>query len=446
MPLTHYRKQVYALADVNSMYASCEQVFNPKLRGKPIVVLSNNDGCIIAQSKEAKAILDIYMCRPWFELEKEATKLGVIALSSNYELYADMSNRFMETLRQFSPRIEVYSIDESFLDMTGINRNLNEYGQTIKNTVKQWTGLPICVGFGNSKTLAKLANHCAKKQPIFNGVCDLSSMTEAEVNALMEKLPVSKVWGVGSQLEKKLNKLGVSNVLQLKRADSKRIRDEFNVVLERTVKELNGESMLEIEETFQEAKQVMSSRSFGTRINNLNELEEAISYHASNACERLRRQKLYTNAITVFIQNSPFDQAPYYGPSCSFGLPSPTNNTMQVAKAAIWAVKKMFRDNIYYQKAGVMLTDLVPENGQQLDIFGYSKQDNKSQALMETMDKLNKKYNKQIIKLASEGTKKSWVMRRSFKSPNYTTDWKDLPTTTAISFDMFNVHSTLNLL
>ncbi len=430
MLLTHNSKTVFALADVNSMYASCEQVFNPKLRGKPIVVLSNNDGCIIAQSKEAKAMLDIYMCRPWFELEKVATKLGVIALSSNYELYADMSNRFMDTLRHFSPRVEVYSIDESFLDMTGINTALNAYGQNIKNTVMQWTGLPICVGFGHSKTLAKLANHCAKKQPIFNGVCDFTSMNENEIDSLMEKLPVSKVWGVGKRIEAKLNNLGVVNVLRLKRADPKRIRDEFNVVLERTVKELNGESVLQIEEMFKDSKQVMSSRSFGVRINNLIDLEEAISYHASNAGERLRKQNLYTNAITVFIQNSPFDQAPYYGPSISFGLPSPTNNTMQIAKAAIWAVRKMYKENIYYQKAGVMLTNLVPNEGQQLDIFGFSKHDSKSQALMETLDKVNRKYNKDIIKLASEGTRKSWVMRRNLKSPNYTTDWNDLPTTT----------------
>ena len=165
------------------MYASCEQIFQPKLRGKPVVILSNNDGCVIAQSKEAKAILNLYMCKPWFQVEKEALKLGVIALSSNYELYADMSNRFVETLRTFTPHLEVYSIDECFLDMTGINKNLNDYGKVIKDTVKQWTGLPICVGFGHSKTIAKLANRIAKKQPQFNGVCDLTAMTETEVDA-----------------------------------------------------------------------------------------------------------------------------------------------------------------------------------------------------------------------------------------------------------------------
>lgn len=411
------------------MYASCEQVFNPKLRGKPVAVLSNNDGCVIAQSKEAKELLEIYMCRPWFELQEDAARLGVIALSSNYELYADMSNRFHETLRQFSPICEVYSIDEAFMDMTGINKNLNEYGQVIKNTVKQWTGLPICVGFGHTKTLAKLANHIAKKQAAYNGVCDLTTMTEEEVNAILEKLPVSKVWGVGSRIEEKLKKLGVENVLRLKRADPKRIRDEFNVVLERTVKELNGEPHLEVDETFLESKQLMSSRSFGKRIDNLPDLEEAISYHASNACQRARNQNLYANALTVFIQNSPYDQDPYYGPSYTFGLPAATNNSFQIAKAAIWALRKMYKDNIYYLKAGVMLSDLVPLEGQQLDIFGFTKPDDKAQTLMATLDKLNRKFGKGTIKLASEGTKRSWVMRRDLKSPNYTTDWKDLPTT-----------------
>ena len=437
MSLIPSNRKVFALADVNSMYASCEQVFNPKLRGKPVAVLSNNDGCVIAQSKEAKALLEIYMCRPWFELKDEAARLGVIALSSNYELYADMSNRFHETLRQFSPFCEIYSIDEAFMDMTGINKNLNEYGQVIKNTVKQWTGLPICVGFGHTKTLAKLANHIAKKQVTYNGVCDLTTISEEEVNAILEKLPVSKVWGIGSKIEQKLNKLGVENVLRLKRADPKRIRDEFNVVLERTVKELNGEPHLEVDETFLESKQLMSSRSFGNRIDNLPDLEEAISYHASNACQRARNQNLYANALTVFIQNSPYDQDPYYGPSYTFGLPAATNNSIQIARAAIWALRKMYKDKIYYLKAGVMLSGLVPLEGQQLDIFGYAQPDDKAQNLMSSLDQLNRKFGKGTIKLASEGTKRSWVMRRDLKSPNYTTDWKDLPSTIApISFNL----------
>ena len=419
-------ERVYALADANSFYASAEKVFRPELEGKPVVVLSNNDGCVIAQSKEAKAMLDIHMARPWFELEQEAKKLGVVVFSSNYELYANMSNRFMATLRQFAPRQEVYSIDESFLDMTGIQRNFTEYGQEIKATVKQWTGLPICVGFGHSKTLAKLANHCAKKQPVWNGVCDFTALAEHELNGIMETLPVSTVWGVGRRLEAKLNQLGVQNVLRLKRVDPKRARDRFGVLLERTINELNGESWLELDEMVPESRQVMSSRSFGARVIQQEELLQAISFHAANAAQRMRKQGLYANAVLVFIQNSPFDQAAYYGNSQSVALPSPTDCTLQLNKAAQWLLKRIYRPGIYYQKAGVMLMDLVPDGGQQRDLFGYSKKDGKTSQLMSTLDSINQKYARGTLRLASEGVEKTWAMRRSFKSPNYTGDWNEL--------------------
>lgn len=428
MSSTSQHKPVFALCDANSFYASAEKVFRPELEGRPVVVLSNNDGCVIAQSKEAKALLEIYMCRPWFELEKEAKKLGAVVFSSNYELYANMSNRFMATLKQFAPRQEVYSIDESFLDMTGMNRNLTEYGQVIKTTVKQWTGLPICVGFGHSKTLSKLANHCAKKQSVWNGVCDFTSLPEDELDTMLEKLPVSKVWGVGSRLEAKLNKLGVYDVLRLKRAEPKRIRDEFGVVLERTIKELNGEVWLELDEMLPEAKQVMSSRSFGARVNALKDLQQAISFHATNAGQRLRKHGLYANAVYVFIQNSPFDQAEYYCGGMMIALPSPTDCTLQIAQAALWLLKKVYKEGIYYQKAGVMLMELVPEGGQQKDLFGYSSKVTKSSNLMNTLDSINQKYTRSTIKLGSEGTNKTWAMRRSFKSPNYTGNWNELPT------------------
>jgi DNA polymerase V len=420
-------KRVYALADANSFYASAEKVFRPDLEGKPICVLSNNDGCVIAQSKEAKAVLDIHMARPWFELEEEAKKHGVVVFSSNYELYADMSNRFMQTLRQFAPRQEVYSIDESFLEMTGIKRNLTEYGQEIKAAVKQWAKLPICVGFGHSKTLAKLANHCAKKQPVWEGVCDLTALPEHELNAILEKLPVSTVWGVGRRLEARLNKVGVMDVLRLKRADPKRIRDHFGVLLERTIKELNGECWLELDEMVAESKQVMSSRSFGARVTELDDLSQAISFHAANAAQRMRKQGLSANAVLVFIQNSPFDQAEYYGNSLSVALPAPTDCTLQINQAALWLLKQVFKPGIYYQKAGVMLMELVPKGGKQSDLFGYSKQDSKATQLMVAVDSINRKYSRGTIRLASEGVQKAWAMRRSFKSPNYTGDWKELP-------------------
>jgi DNA polymerase V len=427
MSSTQQNKRVYALADANSFYASVEKVFRPDLEGKPIVVLSNNDGCVIAQSKEAKALLDIHMARPWFELEKEAKKHGVVVFSSNYELYADMSNRFMQTLRQFAPRQEVYSIDESFLEMTGIKRNLTEYGQEIKAAVKQWAKLPICVGFGHSKTLAKLANHCAKKQPVWEGVCDLTALPEHELNAILEKLPVSTVWGVGKRLEARLNKVGVMDVLRLKRADPKRIRDHFGVLLERTIKELNGECWLELDEMVAESKQVMSSRSFGARVTELDDLSQAISFHAANAAQRMRKQGLSANAVLVFIQNSPFDQAEYYGSSLSVALPAPTDCTLQINRAALWLLKQVYKPDVYYQKAGVMLMDLVPKDGRQSDLFGYSRGDAKASLLMGAVDSINKKYSRGTIRLASEGVQKTWAMRRSFKSPNYTGDWNELP-------------------
>jgi DNA polymerase V len=427
MSSTGSDRRVFALVDANSFYASAEKVFRPELEGRPIVVLSNNDGCVIAQSKEAKAVLDIHMARPWFELEQEARKHGVVVFSSNYELYADMSNRFMQTLRQFAPRQEVYSIDESFLDVTGIPRDFTEYGHEIRARVKQWAKLPVCVGFGHSKTLAKLANHCAKKQPVWDGVCDLTRLGEAELDALLEQLPVSTVWGVGRRLEARLDEVGVRNVLRLKRADPKRVRDRFGVLLERTVKELNGEPWLELDEMPAQAKQVMSSRSFGARVTELTDLAEAISFHAANAAQRMRRQGLCANAVLVFIQNSPFDQAEFYGNNQSIALPAPTDCTLQLNRAAQWLLKRLYRPDVHYQKAGVMLMDLVPASGRQNDLFGYADKEGTASTLMRTLDAINAKYARGAIRLASEGYKKSWAMRRGFKSPNYTGDWKELP-------------------
>jgi DNA polymerase V len=426
MSSTKPSKPVFALADANSFYASCEKVFRPDLRNSPVVVLSNNDGCVIAQSREAKA-QGIRMAGPWFEVEERATAIGAVAFSSNYELYANMSNRFMATLSRFSPRQEVYSIDECFLDLTGIKQDLVAYGQEIKETVTRWTGLPICVGIGHSKTLAKLANYYAKKQPELNGICDFTRMRDHELDAVLEKLPVSSVWGIGRRLENTLKALGVENVLRLKRANLRRIRDRFGIVMQRTVQELNGEPWLELEEAAPISKQVMSSRSFGQRVESLAELREAISYHASNAAQRLRKQGLFATTISVFIQNSPFDQAEFYGRTETIALPAPTECSLQIANAALWLLKKMYRPEVYYQKAGVMLSELVPDAGQQTDLFAYSSSSNKSGGLMDIVDRINSKYRRGTIRLASEGIERTWSMRRSFKSPDYTADWNELP-------------------
>lgn len=409
------------------MYASCEQVFRPDLRGKPVVVLSNNDGCVIAQSKEAKELLELWMCRPWFEVEKEATKLGVVHFSSNYELYANMSNRFSATLRQFAPRVEVYSIDECFLDLTGVHADFNKLGWQIKDTVLQWTGLGIGVGIGYTKTLAKLANHCAKRVEGFNGVCDLTSLSQAEQQRIFEAMPISKVWGIGSRLESRLNKLGVNDVWHLKGVSPRRARDEFGVLLERTIKELNGEPWIEFEEQLPEAKQVMSSRSFGKRIDNYQDMREAVSFHAGNAAQRMRKKGLFAGAVYVSIANGIHDQAEFYHGSEYVSLPSPTNCSIQITQAALWLLNRMYKPGVYYMRASVMLDELVAEAGQQRELFGYSDQDSNTVKLMAAVDQINNKYARGTVKLASEGIKNGWTMRRAFKSPNYTTDWDELP-------------------
>jgi DNA polymerase V len=426
MSLPQPFSQVYALADANSFYASCEKAFRPELEGKPVVVLSNNDGCVIAQTKEAKAALELYMCRPWFEVKEAAEKIGTVAFSSNYELYGAMSNRFVQTLKHFSPRVEVYSIDESFMDMTGIRRDLTLYGQEIRQTVRQWTGLPICIGFGHTKTLAKLANHCAKKQEVWNGVCDLTSLDDNELDALMAQLPVDTVWGVGRRLQASLAKVGVENVLRLKRADPKRIRDKFGVLLERTVRELNGEVWLELDQLAPEANQVMSSRSFGHRLDSLTDLQAAISFHAGNAAERMRKKGLYANGVYVFIQNSPHDQAPYYCGQQMIALPSPTNSTQQITKAALWLLKRVYQPGVYYLKGGVMLMELVAEGGQQRELFGFSQRDSKNQRLMGMIDQVNAKYGRGTVKTGAEGVRQDWQMRRELMSPGYLNNWEEL--------------------
>lgn len=410
------------------MYASCEEVFRPDIRGRPVVVLSNNDGCIIAQNKLAKELLDSPMAEPYFKMRAMVEKIGAVVFSSNYELYANMSNRFAKVLSKYSPRMEKYSIDEVFLEMTGINVNYSDYGQTIKNDVMDSTGLPICVGFGHSKTLAKLANHCAKKQPHWNGVCDFTIMTDTELDAILETISVSKVWGVGHRLEKRLNKLGVFTALRLKNADPKRIRDEFGVLLERTVKELNGEVWIEMEDEIPEAKQVMSSRSFANRVSTIEQMREVISYHSSMAADRMRKKGLYANGVYVFMMNGRHDRDARKPDEWSIGFPAPTNSTLKINKAAQYILHRIFQPGIHYQKAGVMLLDTVAGSGLQTDLFGYSERDERSDSLMEVMDKINKKYSRGTIRLASEGKMESsgWEMQRKFKSPNYTGVWSEL--------------------
>ena len=414
-----------ALIDVNNFYVSCERVFNPKLVGKPVVVLSNNDGCAIARSNEAKA-LGVAMGAPWFKLRDLAKQHGIIGLSSNYALYADMSNRVMSILRDYSPDQEVYSIDESFLDLTGFqSRDLIKYGQHMRKRILRWTGLPVCVGIGSTKTLAKLANHCAKKQSIFNGVCNFNTMTPSALTEVLSRVDVGEVWGVGRKLTPKLQALGFNTVLDLKRANPERLRQQFSVVMEKTIRELNGTVCIELEDIAPPKQQIMSSRSFGQSVQDYNSLAESITLYVSTAAVKLRKQQSLAGSVYVYIATSPFKlDEKQYSNGIRIPLPNPTDDSRQLVNIALWALKQIYRPNYSYAKAGIVLSELVNRQHLQNDLFARLPS---SDALMTVMDGINRKMGKESIKLASEGFARPWRMKQGNKSPSYTTKWGDLP-------------------
>lgn len=417
-----------ALIDVNNFYVSCERVFNPKLKNKPVVVLSNNDGCAVARSNEVKA-LGVGMGAPWFKFKTLAKQHGIVAYSSNYALYADMSNRVMNILRQFSPDQEIYSIDESFLDLTSFqHKDLTQYGQTMRNTILQWTGLPVSVGIGATKTLAKLANHCAKKRTEFNGVCDFNTMTQQDLDALLQQIDICEIWGIGRKLAPKLQALGFNTVLDLKQADPETLRQKFSVMMEKTIRELNGIVCVELEEVTPNKQQIVCSRSFGVPVQDMESLSESISLYMTRAAEKLRKQQSYAGALHVYIRTSPFkENQPFYSNGLTVTLPSPTDDTRKLVSVALWVLKRIYRTGYQYAKAGVILSELVPMQGCQTDMFQVqTNTESKSDKLMQAMDSINRKMGKESIKLASEGFKRPWKMKQGNKSPNYTTEWGDL--------------------
>ncbi len=421
-----------ALIDGNNFYVSCERVFQPELEGKPVVVLSNNDGCVVARSAEVKA-LGVPMGIPWFKLKDLAKQHGIIAKSSNYTLYGDMSQRMHSVIAQFSPEQEIYSIDETFLDLTGFNRDLVAYSQEIRQRVRQWTGIPVCVGIGSSKTLAKLANHCAKKAHVpsmADGVTDLNQLSASGLRKLFSRIEVGEVWGVGRKIQERLAGMGIETVQQLKDSSLSRIKKEFNVVLARTVAELNGESCLALEEVAQPKQQIMSSRSFGQPVFLLEDLNEAVVSYTSRACEKLRHQHHVAGSIQVYVRTNPFKpDEPQYNNGVTVKLLHPTNNTFRLAEAALYGLKKIYKLGYAYKKAGIMLTDLCPENRVPVDLFsGFDLPETKrAKTLMATLDEINAKMGRGTVRSAGEGIQKAWAMRSNNKSNAFTTDWKQLP-------------------
>ncbi|HBW8255725.1 TPA: Y-family DNA polymerase [Klebsiella pneumoniae] len=418
---------MFALVDVNSFYASCETIFRPDLQGRPVVVLSNNDGCIIARSAEAKR-LGIKMGDPYFKCKDYFRQQGVICFSSNYELYADMSHRVMTTLEEMCPRVEIYSIDEAFCDLTGVRncRVLEEFGRELKDTVYRNTRLPVGVGIAQTKTLAKLANHAAKTWKATGGVVDLSNVERQR--KLMALLPVDEVWGVGRRISKKLEAMGIKTVLQLADTDIRFIRKHFNVVLERTVRELRGEPCLGLEEFAPVKQEIVCSRSFGERITDYHEMRQAICLYASRAAEKLRGEHQYCRFISSFVKTSPFAlNEPYYGNSTSVKLLTPTQDSRDIITAATKCLDAIWRDGHRYQKAGVMLGDFYSQGVAQLNLFDDNSPRQNSEKLMEVFDHLNAKDGRGTLYFAGQGIQSAWQMKREMLSPRYTTRFSDLP-------------------
>jgi DNA polymerase V len=416
-----------ALVDCNNFYVSCERVFNPKLEGKPVGILSNNDGCIIARSEEIKR-LGVAMGTPYFKIPDLIKQHNIQILSSNYALYGDMSRRVMQVLSRFSPTMEIYSIDEAFLDLSGFAQDLTAYGNTIAKTVKQGTGIPVSIGIAPTKTLAKLSNKLAKK-----GIAGhrqvLDWNTLKDINAVLEKFPVKDVWGISSGWGTRLAKLGIANTLALKQVDPKWIRQHFGVVMERIVRELNGTPCIPLEMIAPARKQILTSRSFGERLTQLADLRAAVSVFASRSAEKLRTQNLCAQSICVFIHTSPFDLSkPAYNNAITIEFNQPTQDTGLLIRSALSGLNKIFRAGYHYQRAGVLLPDLVPNGINQLSLFSDDNEPHlKSDRLMAMMDQINLTQGRNTLRYASDSLSGKWQMRQNMRTPAYTTRWECLP-------------------
>jgi len=412
-----------ALVDCNNFYASCERVFQPGLRGKPIVVLSNNDGCVIARSNEAKA-LGIPMGEAWHICRKRVNTEGVIVRSSNYTLYGDMSARVMRVLSDFTPELEIYSIDEAFLGLGGFDTRLEAHARELRRRVLRWTGIPVSVGIATTKTLAKAANRKAKKDPAMGGVCVM--LDEAATDAQLSGMAIDDLWGVGHRLAARLAVLGITNPLMLKRADARFIRERFSVVLERTITELRGIPCIELEDAPPDRKSIMASRSFGKTVQIRQEMEEAVATYTARAAEKLRRQQLACGRLVVFVMTNRFrPQDAQYAREQAVQLPVATADTAKLIAAAHRGLAVLWRDGYRYKKAGVMLLDLAPAAAVQGGLFDAAD-DGRAHARMRAVDAINLRYGRDTVTYAATGTRRAWKLRSEFISPRYSTSWEEL--------------------
>jgi len=444
--------RIYALVDANSFYVSCEGVFNPKIWGKPAVVLSNNDGCVVAANAEAKQLNKALMkqaghlgfegyrsskptnmmFQPYFKVKSVLDESDAFVFSSNYELYGDMSQRMHAITKRFSRAQEVYSIDESFLDLTGMTEDNTELGHSIKLTVKQEIHLPVSVGIGATKTLAKLANNLSKKQQSFQGVLDLTAYSEIMQDQLFSKIPVDTVWGIGRRFAESLHKEGLHTVLDLKQASLSQMKKKYSVIGQKIVRELNGEACLSFDEVRNPRKQIVCSRSFGQLVSDYKSLEQAVVDYAMRAAERLRQQNLVCGGVSVYIKTHQHKtHLSQYGNEQAIQLVYPSDNTILLIKIAKKVLRRIWQPGFQYQKAGVTLLSLGSKENLQLDLFAQTPKysaNEKSDRLMAVMDKVNRNQGRHTLYVAASGiqNKQKWRMRREKMSGRYTTHWDEL--------------------
>lgn len=409
---------MFALVDCNNFFVSCERVFNPKLRNVPVIVLSNNDGCAIARSNEAKQ-LGVAMGSPLFKIKHLVDKHKIVVLSSNFPVYGNLSARIMHIIRSYAPEVEVYSVDEAFINLRGIT-NKEFFCQQLVKIIDSYTGVPVSIGIGKTRTLAKAANHIAKKRSIAGRVFCLDSMQE------LQKIDVGDIWGIGRRLEKRLQSLGVYTAAELSSLSDATIRQVFNVVVLRTVRELRGIPCIELQDQTVNKGQIMVSRSFGMRIKDLSAMQEAVSTYASTACIKLRKQRLVAGGMYVFL-NTGLHGDDVYKNSLYVAFESVTSDTRIIISHAKQLLQKLFRVGYAYKKVGVILTELSPGDTMQFDIFGHGNHLH-SEKLMQTVDDINKLLGRDTIQFAAAGFAKEWRMRSNNRTPNYTGEWQHIPT------------------
>ncbi len=415
---------MFALVDCNNFYASCERVFNPNLRNTPIAVLSNNDGCVIARSDEAKA-LGLPMGAPAFKYEAFFKQHNITVCSSNYPLYGDMSARVMNILAQFTPDVEVYSIDEAFLAFDGFNNyDLNQYGKNIRKRILQWTGIPTCVGFAPTKALSKIANKIARKFPKETGGVYVIDTEEKRIKGL-KWTKIGAVWGIGNRLEKRLLAKGCYTAFDFTQLSDDWVRKTLSITLWRLKKDLEGISKIELDDTSKSKKMIATTRSFENTYTDLSDLRERITTFASSCSEKMRAQHSLCHVVTVFIKSDRHKTAhEQYRASKTVVFSFPTNSSLSINKAALAALQEIYKPHIRYKKAGVIVSGLVPELNHQLNFFEHENP--KHAALMKTIDSLNRRFHSDKIKLGSQDLTRTWKMRQQHLSPKYTTNIDDI--------------------